>query len=259
MLFVWVFAYNLSAQPKSIPCNKRKDAIRTACAICRVFVQTFLSLRLLPAAKATSLVRGRKKSAACGQPWLSLRFAQSRYRAAKRKVTAHYLRDLLCGSPHRVRCARRHRLSLRFAQRRFRAIKRKVTAHYLRDSVCPAAAAVSAICSMLIPGGKTKGYSSLPARFTARWHAPGNPRRRRAHRIRAGSVRYAFLSKAGICLLQFEARTRAAGHSESRCALAHNKSWLLLRNKNNLVLPTSASTVFCRGGSPCPPARFQQR
>ena len=42
--------------------------------------------------------------------------------------------------------------------------------------------------------------------------------------------------------------------TESRCALAHNKSRLLLRNKNNLVLPTSASTVFCRGGSPCPPA-----
>ena len=110
-----------------------------------------------------------------------------------------------------------------------------------------------------LPGRESLTIIKLSARFTARWHAPGNPRCRRAHRIRAGSVRYAFLSKAGICLLQFEARTRAAGHSESRCALAHNKSWLLLRNKNNLVLPTSASTVFCRGGSPCPPARFQQR
>ena len=37
------------------------------------------------------------------------------------------------------RALARDRLSLRFAQRRFRAIKRKVTAHYLRDSVCPAA------------------------------------------------------------------------------------------------------------------------
>ena len=42
-------------------------------------------------------------------------------------------------------------------------------------SMCPAAAAVSTICSMLIPGNKTKGYSSLPARFGARWHAPAFP------------------------------------------------------------------------------------
>ena len=97
------------------------------------------------------------------------------------------------------------------------------------------------------------GFSFLSARIRRASVRTG------VHRIRAGSVRYAFLSKAGICLLQFEARTRAAGHTESRCALAHNKSWLLLRNKNNLVLPTSASTVFCRGGSPRPPARFQQR
>ena len=75
-------------------------------------------------------------------------------------------------------------------QSRFRAIKGKtlfaLPARFaVRQpaprSVCPAAAAVSTICSMLIPGDKTNGYNSLPSRFavrqpaprfTARWPAP---------------------------------------------------------------------------------------
>ena len=74
-------------------------------------------------------------------------------------------------------------------------------------------------------GGRTiSGFSFLSARSRRASVRTG------VHRIRAGSVRYAFLSKAGICVLQFEARTRAAGHTESR---------LLLCNKNSPVLPTS--------------------
>ena len=43
-------------------------------------------------------------------------------------------------------------------------------------SVCPAAAAVSTICSMLIPGGKAKGYSSLPTRIRCGRHRRDSPR-----------------------------------------------------------------------------------